>query len=334
MSGEKTEEPTEQRLKQSREKGDVAQRKNILEAFTICAGIILVFALWPMFYSGISSVFDATLDSLDKPLSEKRSALLSAGIDAALFGLIVTAILSITGLGLHLLLNKFNFAPKSLTPKFEKFNPVSGLKNIFSKSTFYNFGRMMVLFPAICAIFYAVVQSNLGEIVRASYCGPRCIADIFYDVFVLTLILIIGLLIILAAIDFKIQTMLYLSQSKMTKDEVKREYKGNEGDPLIKSARRQIALEDAESPTLKQVTHVVFSGGFMVGLFVQRGYYPFVLVKADGQNTRKVVARCRTYGAKCVNLPDVARDYHRMAVVGRYMSQDSIAGLKKIMQHG
>lgn len=333
MSGEKTEEPTDQRLRQSREKGDVAQRKNILEAFTICAGVVLVFVLWPMFYVGIAGVFDATLESLNKPLSEKRNELLSAGFDAALFSLTLTAILAISGLLLHLLLNRFNFAPQSLTPKFDKFNPVTGLKNLFSKSTFYNFGRIMVLFPAICAIYYSVVHSNMGEIVRASYCGVRCIADIFYDIFVQTLVLIIGLLVILAAIDFKIQTVLFLSQSKMTKDEVKREHKGNEGDPLIKSARRQIALEDAETPTLNQVTHVVFSGGFMVGLFLEQGYFPFVLIKADGQNARKATARCRTKGAKCVNLPDVARDFYRMAVVGRYMSRESLEGLKKIMQN-
>ena len=332
MSGEKTEEPTEQRLRDSAEKGQVPQRKNISETFTLIAGTVLVFAMWPMFVAGVSGVFDAALGGLDESLQKKWPEVLGAALDALFFGFILTGVLAVSGTLLHLLMNKFNFAPKSLLPKFEKFNPVSGLKGIFSKSTVYNFLRLTVFFVAASFILYAVVKYNLGEIVRASYCGTVCVAVVFYQVFILTIVLIFGVLLILAALDFKIQNQIFLGQSKMTKDEVKREYKGREGDPMINAARRNIAMEDAFAPTLRDVTHVVYSGGFMVALVIAPGYLPYVAMKASGDSVRRMVSRHRAVGAACVNLPDVAREFYQKGVVGSYMKGDCIEGMKKILQ--
>jgi flagellar biosynthesis protein FlhB len=289
--------------------------------------------MWPGFVSGVSGVFDVALEDLDQPLGEKWQALFKAMSEGLQFGLIVTGALALAGTFLHLLMNKFNFAPKSMLPQFEKFNPVNGLKGIFSKNTIYNFIRLTVFFIAATSILYFVVKINLGEIIRASYCGVDCVAVVFYQVFVLTLVLILSVLVILAAIDFKVQNEIFLSQSKMTKDEVKREYKGREGDPLIKSTRRQIAMEDATAPTLRDVTHVVYSGGFMVALVYYSGRLPYVAMKAKGDHVRRMVSRHRAAGATCVNLPDVARDFFQRGVVGQYMRRDCIEGMKKIIRN-
>lgn len=332
MSGEKSEEPTEERLRQSREKGQVAQRKNVTEAFTLTLATVLVFLLWPLFASGISDIFDVSLNGLNDSLASKKERLIEALFGAFLFGFIITGILAICGLFLHLLLNKFNFAPKSLTPKFEKFNPINGLKGIFSKTTIYNFIRMTVYFTSCATILFTVVKSYLGEIVRASYCGVNCVADVFLQVFMLTLILILAVLIILAALDYQIQNKIFISQSKMTKDEVKREHKGREGDPLIKSKRRQLAMEDAAAPTMREITHVVYSGGFMVALVFQSGRLPYVAMKVKGDGVKRTLSKLRAAGATCVNLPDVAREFYQIGAVGQYMTRACVPGLKKILQ--
>jgi type III secretion protein U len=332
MSDEKTEEPTEQRLRESAEKGQVAQRKNVSETFTVIIGILMIFATWRAFVGGVSAVFDATLDNLDKPFGDRWSELFDALVRSMMFGLVITAVLAFCGTLLHLLMNKFNFAPQSMSPKFEKFNPINGLKGIFSKSTIYSFFRLTIFFSAAMGILYVVVQQNLGEIIRASYCGIDCVAQVFYQVFVLTLVLILGVLLVLAVIDFKIQNMIFLSQSKMSKEEVKREHKGREGDPHINATRRHIAIEDAMAPTLREVTHVVYSGGFMVALVVYPNRLPYVAAKARGDSVRRMVARYRSAGVACANLPDVARDFFHKGAINQYMKRDCIDGLKKIFQ--
>ncbi len=332
MSDEKTEEPTEQRLRESAEKGQVAQRKNVSETFTVTVGVLMIFATWPTFLIGVSAVFDATLDNLDQPFGNRWSALFQAIGRSVMFGLVITAALALSGTLFHLLINKFNFAPKSMSPNFDKFNPINGLKGIFSKNTIYSFFRLTIFFSAAMGILYVVVKQNLGEIIRASYCGLDCVAEVFYQVFVLTLILILGVLLILAVIDFKIQNMIFLSQTRMSKEEVKREHKGNEGDPLIKSARHNIAMEDAMAPTISEITHVVYSGGFMVALVIYRNRLPYVAAKARGDGIGRMVGRYRTAGAACVNLPDVARDFYQKGVMGQFMNRDSIDGLNKILQ--
>ena len=71
----------------------------------------------------------------------------------------------------------------------------------------------------------------------------------------------------------------------------------------------------------------------MVALVVKPGYLPYVAMKANGDQVGRLVARCRSMKAKCVNLPDIARDFYQKGAVGQYMKRDSIPGLKKIMQY-
>lgn len=332
MSEEKTEEPTEQKIRESREKGQVPQRKNVLEAFTLCLAAGFIFFNWKSFVAGFDGLFGLSFRELEQPLFNKRVKLRVAVFDALEFGFMLTGLLAGFGFVFHMFINKFNFSPKSLEPKFEKLNPVTGLKNLFSKSTLYNFLRLLIYFLLVCVIFYAIVYYYFEEIVEASMCGINCIAEVFYVIFLLTVFSILLLLIILAAFDFKIQDAIFISQSKMTKDEVKREHKGNEGDPLIKSTRRQLAQEDAQMPSLREITHAVYSSGYLVALVYYEGQAPFVVLKCKQAGVQRILTQMRAHSVACVNLPRVARDFYVQSQIGTYLDKRSAPGMIKILE--
>lgn len=331
MSDEKTEQPTQRKLQQSREMGQVAQRKNVVEAATLVVGCLYVFATIPLFSKGLVDVLDLGLQDLDKSLYERRTDIQERFIASLTNGLVLTALLGIFCLIFHLIVNGFNFAPKSMSPKFEKFNPINGLKGIFSKATAYSFIRLLIYFSATTAIFFVVVKENMAQVIQASICGVSCVGDVFIYLFVLTTSLILLVLLLLAAFDFRIQDAIFKSQSKMTKDEVKREHKGSEGDPLIKSARRRLALSDANLPSLREITHAVYSSAYLVGVVYYGGRPPYIVIRAKGDSVTRQVSRLRSARVKCINLPEVAREFYNLGQVGSYLPPKTIKSMEKLL---
>ncbi len=331
MSEEKTEEPTQKKIDDARKKGQLPQRKNILEASILTLGVAYIASTWQIFAASLGGVFDVVLLGVHRGLIVAANDLFTAIQKALSYGLIFMLILAFFVLFLNLLLTKFNFAPEAMSPKFEKFNPVSGLKGLFSKSTFYNFVRMAIYFSCASLTLILMIQGNLGDVVDASACGLVCIANVFPPLMLKTVAIILLVLTLMAVADFKIQNAIFLSQTKMSKDEVKREHKGSEGDPMIKGARKRIAHEDSEMPTLKEVTHAVYSNSVIVAFIYEEGRAPFVVMKSKGGGVPRLLQKVRSAGAACVNLPSVASDFDRTASVGNYMDARSAKGIALIL---
>ena len=332
MSGEKTEQPTEKKLGDARRRGQLPQRKNVLEAFIMVTGCLMVTGGWPEEAARILSVFEAGFDGVAKDFDEALPATLLAAMQAAMLVPVLALILGSLLLMVNLLLTRFNFAPESLTPKFQKLNPVSGLKGMFSKNTLYNFVRLTIYFTTVSLFLYLIIKSNIGNVIHAASCGLSCLAQIFPMLILRLVILILGLLVILAAVDYKIQTIIFISQNKMSKDEVKREFKGMQGDPQIKGKRQQIGKEDAQLPSPREVTHVIYSNALLVAVLYEPGATPFVVMKAKGQHVPAIQSRFRRMGVKCVNLPTVARQFHKRYAVSSYMDSTAATGMAKVLR--
>lgn len=334
MSGEKTEAPTEEKLRKSREKGELPARKNVLEAFLLTGGFALIIGLSATLHEGISAVFEASLSGLDMSFSAAlgRARDAAMGVVQLIAGLALAC--GLTVLLMNLLLNKFNFAPKAMEPKFEKLNPVTGFKNIFSISTLYNFIRLLFLFTTISLIGYLIIRGNIVDGVDAAACGVTCLAVLFPPIIMQMVILILTVVIIFAAIDFKIQNALFTKQQKMTKDEVKKESKNSEGDPQIKGNRTAIGEENIYLPTMKEVTHVVYSNTVLVALMARKGEAPIVVMKSKGTNVARLQLKFRAMGKKCVNLPEIAAQLHPKAKIGQYLEgKDAAKGWFKVLAH-
>ena len=331
MSGEKTEQPTDKKLDDARKKGQLPQRKNVLEAFLILMGVWITVGQWSTVAGYLNNTIDSAISGINKEFDEAMISTLAAGFDAIRFAVIVSLVLGFGVLFLNLLFNKFNFAPAALTPKFEKLNPVNGLKGIFSKNTLYNFGRLMIYFPAVSIIVFFVIKGNISNALNAAACGLTCLAELFPGILFQMVILILLVLFILAWADFKLQTKIFISQNKMTKDDIKREHKGSEGDPQIKGKRSQLAQEDIHLPSPKEVTHVVYSNSFLVALLYHPGSTPFIVMKVQGDNVMKVQAKFRQMGVRCVNLPAVAKQFFTRYAISTYADINSADGMQSIL---
>ncbi|QPC44326.1 EscU/YscU/HrcU family type III secretion system export apparatus switch protein [Kaustia mangrovi] len=334
MSGEKTEQPTHKRLEDQRKEGQLPQRKNVVEAGLVTFAVLLLIGISGPLWGSLVTLSTTVFSGVDRDFDAARASSFAAAMDVVYLVLAVCVLVSMVTLLFGLLLNRFNFAPKALSPKFQKFNPVNQIKGIFSKATIYNFIRLLVYFSIIATLLYLVIANDIENAINASHCGWACLYPFFVSRFKIVVAVILIVLVLLAALDFRIQTLLFTSQNKMAKDEVKREHKGQEGDPEIKAGRKSVAMNDAAMPLLSDATHVVHSDQVLVAIifYPAARQRPYVVFKAKGASVAGLCRKFRGWKVPTFNIPTVALDFYRMATPGQYMPARSAKGMSRILQ--
>jgi flagellar biosynthetic protein FlhB len=243
---DKTEDPTEKRKKESREKGEIARSKelNTLAIMLAGAGGLLIY--------GGGLALDL-LEIMRLNFSLPREVLLSPGAMAQyLLHSGKIAIISMQPILIFLLLAAFLgpislggwlFSGKTMAPKFSRMNPAAGLKRMFSTTAVMELLKALGKFLLVLFVALTVLQADIDDLLRIAH--EPLEQAIIHSVQLVgwsTLWMACGLILI-AAIDVPIQ--LYQSKQKlmMTKQEIRDEYKDQEGKPEVKQRIRQLQRE-------------------------------------------------------------------------------------------
>jgi len=320
-SGEKTEQPTDKKLEDLRKKGQVPSQKSLLDTLSMTIGIILIVALFGPMKLLLQELTDAAFLALRTNIDDAPRLLTPIITEILVIIIFYTGSLFFLSLLIGLLLNKFNFSTDPLVPKFEKLNPISGLKNILSSQALINLFKMSIFFIVIFGAFYYIIWIEIEKNVNIMYCGLSCSSELIIRHLYFIVIVALSIQILMGLIDNKLQRTVFIKQQKMTKDDVKRERKQSDGDPLIKGARRSIAMSDHFSPTLLDVTHVVYSNQFLVAIAYNEEVItlPYVVLKASGENTERILAKIGKRGKKLLRDERAAQELFEMAASGNYL---------------
>ncbi|MEJ2682067.1 MAG: EscU/YscU/HrcU family type III secretion system export apparatus switch protein, partial [Gammaproteobacteria bacterium] len=180
------------------------------------------------------------------------------------------------------------FSPEPLVPNIKKIDPFSGFKKIFSIKNVVEFIKSIVKVLLLSSILFFVIKKNLGDIMLIPMCRVECIAAVMGDLmFDMALFSLFGFM-IMALLDTFFQRYQHLKELKMTKDEVKREYKDTEGSPEIRSARRSFHREILEGGVENKVkrSSVVITNPthIAVGLYYEQGETKLPQVTCKGKD--------------------------------------------------
>ena len=243
--GEKTEDATSKKLKDVRKEGSVAKSREIVTAATLFAlYFCLRFAVgfigrqlikgFSTFYTLIPRYTQDGVDVAGVSYLLLRG-ILSVALIIAPF-LLVGLIVSFYGNSLQF---KFQITTKPLQPKFNKLNPISGFKRIFSLNTVIELLKSIVKIVFITYIAYGVFKEHVDEIYLLYDMSVNQCLLLMYDIVLELLLKICFLFVFIAAADFMYQRWKFKEDNKMTKQEVKDEFKNQEGDPKVKGQQRQ-----------------------------------------------------------------------------------------------
>ncbi len=260
--GEKTEEPTAKKLTDARNDGKVAKSKELDNA----VGLLLLFVLLQVTMSslggGMLGLFDTFYSRIPEYVKENGrgmtgravSQMLQPAITEALFMVLpFFAVGFFAMVVINILQVKWKVTTKPLKPDFKKFNPINGFKRIFSKDSLMELAKSIAKIGLILWVAYSSIMEHQRNLL------------LLYGMSLMQAIMLVGSVVIdtgmkismayfvIAIVDFIYQKWKFKDEMKMTKQEVKDEYKNTEGDPQIKGKQRQRMREASQRRMMQDV---------------------------------------------------------------------------------
>ncbi len=256
QNDEKTEEATQTRRDDYRKRGQVASSRELGTAIFLLVGAGLIFGLSKMFFAEIFELFQASF-GINLVAAVKTGDMMQASVLAgtkfALMALPALGICFLIGIVSQVVQVGFLQVEDALTPKFERLDPLGGLKRIFSLKNLVEGLKSILKVGLAFGVGYLVLKS---EFIRLPYLMNLGVAEAFVYIGGIAVRLfgwIGATMLVLSAADYFFQAWDLEKQMMMTKQEVKEEAKSREVDPMVKSRMRKIQRDLANRRMMQKV---------------------------------------------------------------------------------
>ncbi|HDY8009661.1 TPA: flagellar biosynthesis protein FlhB [Vibrio vulnificus] len=313
---ERTEEATPRRLQQAREKGQVARSKELASVSVLVIGAVSLMwfgeSLARALFKAMGRLFSLSREEIFDPskLFDIASGALSAlllPLLLILFALFVAAAIGSAGVG------GISFSVEAAKPKLSKMNPLSGIKRMFGLQSWVELIKSILKVALVTGVAIYLIQASQEDLIQLSLdVYPQ---NIFHalDILLNFVLLISCSLLIVVAIDIPFQIWQHADQLKMTKQEVKDEYKDTEGKPEVKGRIRMLQREAAQRRMMADVptADVIVTNPehFSVALRYKQNSdrAPVVVAKGTDHMAMKIREVAREHDISIVPAPPLAR---------------------------
>jgi flagellar biosynthetic protein FlhB len=313
---QKTEEPTQKRLREARDKGQIAKSQEVGHWFMVLAFAITVGYLAPGMAGGIAEAlggFIARPHAAAMDAAGLRDLLLET---ASLLGL---ALLPPFGLAMAaavsagLIQSGVVFSLEPMRPKLEKISPASGLRRMFSARALAEFVKGIVKLVIVAAVVGLVLWPERRLIPSVVTMDLAQFLALMQSLGFRVLLAVLAVMTVIAGLDFLFQKHQHTKQLRMSRQEVKDEFKQTEGDPMVKARLRQIRVERARQRMMAAVPEadvvIANPSHFAVALRYEPGSSGAPRVTAKGVDS--LALRIREVAEECdvpvVENPPLAR---------------------------
>ena len=248
MPGEKTEQPTHKKIKDSRKKGQVFKSQDLTQAATFFAAAGILAAGGGMVAQQLRQLMAEFLRPELMRSSGEADVLL--GYIGVAFGrlLLITApimlaLAMLAAMSVFLQVQPL-FSAEIVQPKFEKLNPVTGFQNIFFKpKTYIELLKNLLKFAIVLALAYFFLQSSLRQVMPSGRLDIPALSGLAGELISGFLLRAGVVFLLIGGADFLLQKKLYLKNLMMSKEDIKQEHKQEEGDPHVKQMRKHLAQQ-------------------------------------------------------------------------------------------
>ena len=314
MSDEKNEEPTDKKIEDAKKKGQIAVSRDLARLATLVVVAEIAFATAGLWRGAISELMTAGIGAVGQDFATAmRNQLMSALILLAVVFFAFFVICPVVALAAHWGQFGVLIATEALEPKFDKLNPVNALKQIISKKKLVELLTTVLKSVLIGLLSYSLIRGQLANIVSLAGGTPGDIYQAFVTLLQSIFHVIVVVCLILGAIDFAVQKYFHKKELMMDKEEIKREHKESEGDPMVKGQRKQLARQWAnEAPaarTERANAVVVNPTHFAVAMFYDAGepMLPMVVAKGRDDVAQAMIRRAHECGIPVIRHVWLAR---------------------------
>ena len=330
---EKTEEPSQRKLQKAREDGQVLSSKEMFVFTTLFAGLVMMFIL-PMFIQPAITRWSRMFhferpNDLNKLIGEKFFEMLELII---LSGIIIGVPIMIIIIATQAAVGGLNFAPKAMNFKGSRISPLAGLKRIFSVKGLVELVKSLLKVFLLFGVSGVVLYAHLPSLIQLTELNLYSALSTGLDMFPSLLGAMLVILAVIAAIDYFWQRHVHIKQLRMSKQEIKDEYKQTEGSPEVKAkirrmqmetaqnaGRQQAALEDVPQATaiITNPTHFAVALKYEVG----SSEAPKILAMGRGHMAQKIIETGKDSRVTVFRSPLLARALFFTGEIGAEISE-------------
>ena len=321
--GEKTEEPTSKRKSDARNKGQVAKSQELNAAFVLIVGFWAMKALGSNMYREIAGYTAYIFEHLNTTVDIESVMRLFISIAMVFLKTafpIMVAIMLI-GLAINIVQVGWNFTTEPLSFDLNKLNPISGFGRIFSKRSLVELIKSLFKIFIIGLFIYDNIKDEILQMPKLLYLDLGVSLSKIAEIVFAMAFKICGIFFALAILDYMYQKWDHNEQLKMTKQEVKEEFKQMEGDPQIKGKIKQKQREMAMSRMMREVPKadviVTNPTHFAVALRYEAGMRaPEVIAKGQDLVAQRIKDTAREAGVMIVENKPLARALYAAVEIG------------------
>lgn len=252
----KTEEPSERKISKAKEEGDIAISQEAKSFIMLLGMLVVIWLLFPLlskWYLALAIKFIESPESIPTDIKSIQLLFYNTMIGVLKILAIPFLIFMVSGVAASIAQTGFIYAPKKIMPDWNKLNIFAALPKFINMKKIVESLKGIIKIIIVTYVAILVIYPYLQKIELLPTMGIGAILSIIHKIVTLLIFSVALAVLVIAIADFAYQKYTHLKKLRMTKQEVKDEYKQTEGDPLVKSRIRQVRMERARRRMMDNV---------------------------------------------------------------------------------
>lgn len=254
MAGEddkdsRTEEATPHKVDKAKEDGDILMSQEVKMAGQLLGAAFTLWLLLPFIAGRVKTIISGHLENVGNIRLEAAPDLLNLAVNlsfpiGSLVGIALFAILA-AGVAATVAQTGFRTSSKKLLPDISRISPIAGWKRLFSMQSLMEFLKSVAKIATVGFLSYLILRPKVDQLESLVSQDVYSVLGFMHHQVVVLCMFVVALVALIAVVDWLYQRHAYLKKLRMTRQEVKDEYKQTEGDPMVRARLRSIRMSRA-----------------------------------------------------------------------------------------
>ncbi|ANN71866.1 flagellar biosynthesis protein FlhB [Bordetella bronchialis] len=323
---EKTEAASPRRLEKAREEGQVPRSRELSTFLVLATGVAVLWGGGAYIYQSLDGIMRHAL-GFEPDLARDTNVMLTSAAESGWQGLItalpILGLLGVAGVFAGLLLGGLVWSGKPLEFNFNKLNPLTGIGRMFSWQTVVELAKAISKALVVGGVAAATIWHYIDEMTGLMHAAPAAALANMLNLIGLCCAFAVASLLLIALLDVPWQIFSHAKKLRMSKEDVKQEFKESEGDPMIKARMRQLQRQAARRRMMAEVpkADVVVTNPthYAVALRYSDGDMaaPRVVAKGMGEIAARIRELAQENRVPMLEAPPLARALYRHVELGQ-----------------
>ena len=336
---ERSEDPTQKRLDEALERGDVVKSQEVNTWFVIAGGALLLMAFSGPMVNGLATTLRGLVAQSGSIRVDGRgftSIVEKLGAEVVAAAAIPLLLLALAAVAGNMIQHRLVWSTEALKPKLSKISPMAGFGRLFSKQALANFVKGLIKLAVIGTIMTVLIWPERFRLDALVHIDPAAMLSITQSLSLQMMGAVVAALALIAAADYFFQYRQWFERQKMSVRELKDEFKQTNGNPEVKAKIRQIRQTRSRKRMMASVpdASVVITNPthFAVALKYERGMNaPICVAKGADLIARKIREVATEHNIPIVENPPLARALHATVEIDQEITPEHYQAVAEVI---